>query len=1333
MAEHKVRESDGWTGIAKALSLASHGDDIILGPGQYIGNETLSIPTGATLTGCAEAQLVYTGDSTAIRVDNANDVIIRQIRLRAYRHQSSINYEEGIEERPGLLDLKYSKNVKVQECEIYTHAHVCASICAVHSGDIQILYNTIRGGGIGVSFLSSSGKISNNIVSDGLVGILLSIHLCHLLRPSDAIIENNRLLDNGHIGIGLAASYSENIYRNFCLGGLAGIQLQMHADKLDTVSVASIVENHCVAQVNAGIVLQSSFCHSIEGNVCQGSQRHGIVLGTDPRLSGSRSVAARISGNMCHDNAASGIWLGSAHCEIIASNRCWANGESGIHLARDLSEAEAPARAEIRDNILQGNGGAGISLQGSESDGIINNACFRNRGCGIDVVASAEAHNAPSHAKVCDNRLQSNSGKAIHFIGSSGEAKNNRSRDNTTNGVTIQSAPFAVRSWALSLVPAVPQLSGNVTDAQLDLSVLLLPELRTALHALGNDKTSHGHNEEGLARFLATGSAGSFRAFWTGHEHASDPVNALEQVSAKRRWRLCSVGEDISLEARPQRLETLKDELLRQIDRALQGNDGTEAQRAHWFAVVIPDDRDGIQIRQNLDARDNRKTGGYVPPGTRRSPPLVIDQGIGETPLRDALNNALMQGRSRALTRAVELGRLAIWPALIALLVIAGSGQTQWGQSMAASIVPEGMWERVLLALTIVAAATASVSIIDLLMPTHLRAGTRPRDQDNALEEIVQALGGTAAALVRATGKLIPQGRRDNWAKWADLRWQRRHMFHEADISSLYLADAAGWHPTDVEWLNLHVAALGSMERLVTLIELDGRLSIRPMLVDVEDAPWTQAVDIFLFDDEESLRLSSVQITDINVDAPDVSGLLRANDTVEVQNELVDDRWTPTDMLPTLPIASAPTLRARISRLKTDNRDLLDGEALVALVYPAAKGLFTTDERPLLLDAAAIKRPFELSDQVRALRRYSALVGRQHFEHLAGRAGYRRDIANSLHKLWPDENDWQEYVASALRFGIWHGLVQARSFVERFDSPYATLGARRALEAVSFLGRDLADILTDDVRLHGEADVYQPAWEGLTSAIKTLPSSKRCSQLIRAFLAAQAQCNQTDAALLRSIVDDVEASLLDPLKKGEREPVTAVEAFSQGEAQRIMQMADLDPAARPAAIARAKATAWCNLPEAMLVQFENWANGLGANTRSLSILFASAKNAAQIDQLIIMHAHLAERTIFALANAATNHLIYCGGGMEPDPKDPLLVACAHTMFNLRQTWQNNGRQIALASSFASGAAGVPMPAIAAADYFAAAEAAERIYNLLTPTAAEMLSALEGQLELAIMT
>ena len=61
MADIEVTETQGWSGIAAALRRAQAGDRVLIGSGRYAGNETLNVPSGVTLTGCAAAELEFTG------------------------------------------------------------------------------------------------------------------------------------------------------------------------------------------------------------------------------------------------------------------------------------------------------------------------------------------------------------------------------------------------------------------------------------------------------------------------------------------------------------------------------------------------------------------------------------------------------------------------------------------------------------------------------------------------------------------------------------------------------------------------------------------------------------------------------------------------------------------------------------------------------------------------------------------------------------------------------------------------------------------------------------------------------------------------------------------------------------------------------------------------------------------------------------------------------------------------------------------------------------------------------------------------------------------------
>ena len=111
------------------------------------------------------------------------------------------------------------------------------------------------------------------------------------------------------------------------------------------------------------------------------------------------------------------------------------------------------------------------------------------------------------------------------------------------------------------------------------------------------------------------------------------------------------------------------------------------------------------------------------------------------------------------------------------------------------------------------------------------------------------------------------------------------------------------------------------------------------------------------------------------------------------------------------------------------------------------------------------------------------------------------------------------------------------------------------------------------------------------------------------------------------------------------------------------------------------------------------------------------------------------RTVYALANAATNHIsaehLEEGVSLTFDELMPLV---ARTLVEFRTAWidkyGSNASQ--LPREFSTGASGAAVPAQSAFDFITKDGAADRILALLMPDGLEIIEDLEGQFELEMV-
>jgi nitrous oxidase accessory protein NosD len=1272
MSDHHITEADGWGGIATALKRAQPGDRVLIGPGRYEGDETLNVPSGVTLSGCAEAELEFTGLETAIAVCDAHDVLIEGLKLSgcAGLDDASENGVAPVED--ALIFVSQSRQVAVCGCAVRAKGLGRTGIEFVQSCEIRAVDNAVSGASLGIRLSSTRGHLEQNACSANFHGIVLQRSEHSPDAPSAAVLRGNRCHDN----------------------------------------------------VSTGIMLVSSTSDAVEANECWANGDSGIVLQRDPKSPNAPSAAV-LRGNRCHDNALIGIVLYSSTSGAVEANECWANGGNGIALQRDPKSPNAPSDAVLRGNRCHNNASTGIVFVSSTSDAVEDNAAWNNRGCGIDLKGSDKTGH-PSNALLRNNVFQGNRVNPIHFSASTGSASSNRFKGHDHNGVLVDKPQFHANI-------ADPKLSDNIVDKTLDLPSMFLPDLRAALaDAQLRSPRAKPLSEEGLADFLISGSSGGFRTFWTGQHHAPEPLLAAVAPPETRYWRLVP-----SLEVRSPTLTRLSVQLAAGllgtlVNRAARKADG----RANWSALVISDDRDADDILEALTVRAVVEEGSYVAEGERMGPPLSFAMTDGDATLRERLSLALMQGKSWGRERFTLLAKVVVWPALILLGVAAGVWFSPWSIPIAAQFATFGIWEWLTAGVLTFSGLLASLSVFDLFLPRHLRA-SMVGSGAVATEGFKQVFGGAIVPFFDVVTKLVPSARRETWADSADMNWQRRLLFAMADIATLYLADVTKWRDGDLIWLGLLSESLTETQKLNVLIELDGRLSIRHLLVEPPESPWQDGIELYLFDDVDKLRLGANEDISAELSTVDVALLGADHDASELRTSLRDDVWCPADLVATLPIASAPTQRLRLAGRRLPDATQLAQTKLARLIYPAAKKLFTTDSIAAQIDPTSFWWPFDLAEKSRAFWGYKTDAERL----IAGRTGYRREVAELLRGIWTTKNDdrqnwldWHEYVTSALRFGIWHGVTGVAEILESPLSREISLQVRRTLEAVQFLGEDLRNIMVANVPLHGEDEVFVPAWVAMRAAMMSLDDGPDAVAVIGTWFGAEEICFGELPSAAAHLLADIEHWLADPVACNDAKPEKAIDAFAIAMARQLIELRQLDPRSMDHALERAEATVWRGYPKQVVTRLSELARGRGANNKSLAMMFAHAKDAATIEKLIQEHRRSPIRTVYALANAATNHVIadHLAEGVV-FRFDDRLPPIARTLADLREVWiaKHGELTIRLSGEFAKGASGAAVPAQPVYDYFISGEAAARIAELLQRDTVSNLEDLEGKFELEL--
>ncbi len=211
-------------------------------------------------------------------------------------------------------------------------------------------------------------------------------------------IQGNVIEGNGTAGIYLIGDSS---YSNRVIIGGSGS------------NDGNIIRNNGLssAEEGSGIWLRYIDQASIENNTIENNRRAGILL-TD-----TSSVSPHVSGNMIHDNGASGINIGGASTLTIGSgNEIYNNGIAGITFFVNgnsmISKFPSSEPVLITGNTIYGNGRAGVAVLDRITGTVTidSNQIYQNARSGITFTRACTA-------VITDNEIHGHTGAAGIFTG----------------------------------------------------------------------------------------------------------------------------------------------------------------------------------------------------------------------------------------------------------------------------------------------------------------------------------------------------------------------------------------------------------------------------------------------------------------------------------------------------------------------------------------------------------------------------------------------------------------------------------------------------------------------------------------------------------------------------------------------------------------------------------------------------------------------------------------------------------------------------------------------------------------------------------------------------
>lgn len=1093
--------------------------------------------------------------------------------------------------------------------------------------------------------------LSNECHHNGFSGI-------HVCSSNTKLIEDNKCYHNRVSGIHLGKSGNSeaislgNARGNQCYRNEgSGIAVHNHSAIIPENDELKIEMNLCYENSQSGIEICSSTLKYASMNRCFDNFHTGILLKRDIN---SRNISneskVNLIKNQVHHNKISGILIHSGVSQEISKNRIFANDYAGVHLQRCESSNNFPSSARIIGNDIHNNGGGGIALLSSKSESIEGNRIWSNKKHGVILQHGAlNGANEPSMGEVRINYFQANLDSGVAVYDSIATVEENEFRDNAIKPIRW----YDEQSIEVEAYPYIG--NGNRNDASMDLQAKFLPNLR---RAIGDSDLSdeNGATLTWLASYLSDGCSGCFHRFWQGDEDLETWVMGdANRRAANGTSPLWSIEPALSV-AEPLTMSKGSSETVAEIVTSRIGRWRRSAKTApaQWLALISSDLTDSDSIAEKLKEQRQVESSGYVD-GLKLDEIIKIPLLRGESLLRDKITAALMEGRSLAGEQMAAVARM-----LLLKWVLAGGmvlGGTGWlfgeaGRLTSALLAVVAFWNSVLPSgalggVSLIALALLVIGLIDLGLPTHLRLIAREKGNDSFLYRadtsgILNFFGMNVLNLPR----LLPIRWRTRLENWQARRWQLGKLFENGGAPVFILQDIDIWREGDVEWLQELIDNRPNGTMLINVLHIDGRMSLRPLLLDIDNAPWASGFEILLNDDEDRLRLGldSLENEANSGELPGDFALLGAaneDDAKTLSSELGDEIWTVTDLLPTMPLASAPTARAELVRLQTG--DVAQLGRLFDRDIPTAREFFVgrVDES-VFISLQLIDRLFPSPGQAKALRIQDFRQGSQYFRSAEGRIAVRGRIGHMLRQVWPNDTDWAEYVASALRFGIWQRCNTAVEVLsEPGDVPFRSLRLARQLDAIRFLGEELERVMDFAPPLHGQ-DRYEEAWQTLTNAMSSASSIDDPELVVCRYFAAQSACARIENEIIEGLIDRITE-----LVESHDEPKTGIfQYFCQLNAARIIELQkhELDAAKRY--LASLRLWHWRGLPDMLIELFERLALDNPTGRRALSQQFAAAQSEAELEALVCIHADTAPRVVYALGYAAIRH-ITGSEGLDP--------------------------------------------------------------------------------------
>ena len=411
----KLRVPEQHATIQEAIDQSKAGDQILVQPGTY--KERLKLKPGVSLRSIGGDEMGQVGLQRAERTiidgggdagDNAGVQMAEGSRLDGFTVTNVGKYDSASWERhhltsgneqpydpigaPGIAGI----SVDDVDCDVMHNIvhHIGYTGIAVQgpsTTEARVFDNVCyrnMGGGIGFMNQSRGHAKRNHCFENFYAGI------GH--ENASPVIIDNRCWNNIRAGIGISEGACPVVMRNHCYGNRrAGIGVRSGHDTRPVIQ-----DNDCYSNGMAGIGAEKESQPVIRANRCYRNKMAGIGSrsGASPMIVGNECYENEMSGigqggnatptlidNHCHHNQLSG--LGFDACErgvcVATGNRVVDNGKVavGVQAGWDVTLLSnhfertgglppivmvfAGSKALLRDNVISGEGVAGVRVAGS--------------------------------------------------------------------------------------------------------------------------------------------------------------------------------------------------------------------------------------------------------------------------------------------------------------------------------------------------------------------------------------------------------------------------------------------------------------------------------------------------------------------------------------------------------------------------------------------------------------------------------------------------------------------------------------------------------------------------------------------------------------------------------------------------------------------------------------------------------------------------------------------------------------------------------------------------------------------------------------------------------